>query len=171
MRIFLVLAALGLVVSLAVHLSTFVGLNPSPHSPVMLLHLGIFVVFLPAILTANRAMKGRSKNDAWKLATTFAPAWLRRFVAVSFVYALLNFFLFFLLSERGQPAIVQGEMVLQNHGQVIRRLNAVEFAKQQAYVVRGFSGHWILFYGASLMMIVVGDRIRRAREADSASVA
>ena len=63
-----------------------------------------------------------------------------------FAYALINFALFFFLSKGGVPDVRDGKYVLHNHGQVIRELSEDEYELQKAYVVRGFSGHWMVFY-------------------------
>jgi len=44
------------------------------------------------------------------------------------------------------PDVRDGKYVLHNHGQVIRELSENEYEWQKAYILRGFSGHWMAFY-------------------------
>ena len=160
---FLFLAAVGLVLSLVAHASTFVGMNPARHFPATwLLHLGIFVVFAPAIVAANRMGKGASRNEVWNSIWRFAPRWLQCLVGAFFVYAFFNFFMSNYLNEGGVPGKINGEYVLHSHGKVIRKLTPDEYDKHESYVVRGFSGHWMFFYSASLMILAASERAQRA---------
>jgi hypothetical protein len=164
MRLFLVLATVGLALSVAVHASTFVGVNPNRQFPASwLLHPGIFVVFIPALIAASRMAKGASKQEGWQRVKQFAPGWLQGLVGVLFAYALFNFFFNVVyLREGGTPGEIDGELVLHSHGRVLRKLTRDEFERHEAYVVRGFSGHWMLFYGAALLILVARERARRA---------
>jgi hypothetical protein len=47
--------------------------------------------------------------------------------------------------EGGSPSVENGNYYLHNHGQKIRDLSKEEYQRFSAYVVRGFSGHWMLF--------------------------
>jgi len=71
-----------------------------------------------------------------------------------FAYVPFNFFYTGLvLNEGGVPARFDGRPALYNHGEVIRDLTEEEFPRHQAYLVRTFSGHWIVFYlGAAIML-------------------
>lgn len=164
MRTFLVLAAAGLALSLAAHASTFLGVNPNRQFPATwLLHLGIFVVFVPAVIASIMMARGASKNEWWQRVKRFAPAWLQGLVGLFFAYAFFNFFFSLLyLNEGGVPGKKEGDLVLHSHGKVIRKLTPDEFEKHEAYVVRGFSGHWMLFYSVSLMILVAWERAQRA---------
>jgi hypothetical protein len=106
------------------------------------LHLGIFVVFIPMAIYQRR----NPGKDHWRTFDDAMPRWARYAVIGFFAYALINFALFFLLSEGGVPAVRDGKYVLHNHGKVIRELSEDEYELQKAYVLRGFSGHWMVFY-------------------------
>ena len=73
------------------------------------------------------------------------PFPLRMACGAAFVYAIINFMLFITLMEGGSPAVSNGNYCLQNHGKKIRDLTKEEYQRFQAYDVRGFSGHWIVF--------------------------
>jgi hypothetical protein len=166
MKVFLALAAIGLVLSLAVHALTFAGVNiPAA----WLLHIGIFVVFVPAIVAANRMAKATSSDHAGDIVLEFAPTWLNCVTGVFFAYAFFNFFCLACLNEGGVPGRINGELVLHSHGKVIRKLSPEEFDKHEAYVTRGFSATWMLFYSASLLMLAASENAGKAPTADGES--
>jgi hypothetical protein len=142
-RAYSIFALAGFFLSLFVHLSTFFGIDPSKHIPwVWVLHLGIFVVFIPMFFIQGLM----PKKDLWNKIFATIPRWARYTIKAFFAYALINFALFFLLSKGGVPDVRDGKYVLHNHGQVIRELSENEYELQKAYVLRGFSGHWMVFY-------------------------
>lgn len=144
-------SALILAASLAIHLSTFLGIDPMQAIPgVMLFHLAIFPPFIAAIIYSNKlGLQKSSQQDSWKL----APQWMRTISGVFFAYAMVNFIIFIILVHGGGPEIRDGKFVLADHGRIIRQLSQVEFHKMQAYVVRGFSGHWMLFSSAAMTLL------------------
>ena len=142
-RAFSIFALTGFFISLLVHLTTFFGIDPSKHAPwVWVLHLGIFAVFLPMIFVQGVA----PKKDFWNKIFAVIPRWARYTIKAFFAYGIINFALFFFLSKGGVPEVRDGKYVLHNHGQVIRELSENEYDWQKAYIVRGFSGHWMVFY-------------------------
>ncbi len=142
-RAFSIFALTGFFSSLFVHLSTFFGIDPSKHVPwVWVLHLGIFVVFIPMLFVQGLT----SKKDFWSKIFAAMPRWARYTIKAFFAYAIINFALFFFLSQGGVPEVRDGKYVLHNHGQVVRELSENEYELQKAYVIRGFSGHWMVFY-------------------------
>jgi len=147
----------GFFSSLFVHLSTFFGIDLSKHVPwVWVLHLGIFVVFIPMVFVQGL----ESRKDFWNKIFAAIPRWGRYTIKAFFAYAVINFAMFFFLSKGGVPDVRDGKYVLHNHGQVIRELSEDEYEWQKAYVLRGFSGHWMVFY--LIAAIVFWYRGRRA---------
>jgi hypothetical protein len=142
----LVLAWLLLSACLAVHLSTFVGFDPIDRVPgVMFLHLAVmalaFLSFFLLRARTPRGLKAVEETSMWRA----SPRWMRRACVCAFVYAIINFGLFMLLSEGGGPQRHGSAFTLESHGKTIRTISEAEFHRQQAYVARGFSGHWIMF--------------------------
>jgi hypothetical protein len=130
---FLTFTLFGLGASVLVHSLTFIGISAAEYVPwVWVLHLGIFIAIIPLV----------GKRDL----LAGVPPWASTAVAIVSVYAIVNFFLFILLVRGGGPEIVNGKYVLASHGSVIRELSEREYHWQQAYVLRGFSGHWMMFY-------------------------
>ena len=79
---------------------------------------GIFVVWVPAVLIAQRINNGNRLNFSWKKVLAGCPSWMRNTAYAVFIYAFANFFLG-----------IAGGMTAQQHG------------------LRVFSGHWMIFYG------------------------
>ena len=124
---FMALAIVGFILSVAAHLSAIAGLPiPFGHA-VWVLHIGIFVVWLPTVLVAYRLTRGAKRKDLWKVALVGCPTWMRMALYGIFGYAILNFVLF-MATTAGHP---------QPRGDA------------PPEVVRGFSGHWMVFYGAA----------------------
>ena len=96
------------------------------------LHIGIFVVWIPTVLISMQTTRYANRKDFWKIALAGCPAWMRRGFYVLFGYAILNFIVFFATTANQ--------------------------SKQQTgdappSVVRGFSGHWMIFYGAAFAVL------------------
>jgi hypothetical protein len=153
------LAAAGLLLSLAAHLTAVFGVDPNQYVPgVWLLHLGVFLALGPVIWRA-RSKPGPKHLEYQARVEGGSPFWLKPLTAIFFAYALFNFFHSGRLNEGGVPSVINGEHVLHNHGRIIRKLTPEEFSLHQAHTVRGFSGHWMLFYCVALSMLI---GIRRA---------
>jgi hypothetical protein len=120
--IFSIFAFIGFYASLLTHVTTFFGFNPAEY-------------VLPLI-----------GKDLWRKLFIPCPRWARYTIIAFAAYAPINFFIFFALSKGGSVDIRDGMCVLHNHGTVIKVLIEQECQRQQAYVLRGFSGHWMIFY-------------------------
>lgn len=154
-------AAALLVVSLVVHASTFLPFDPMTEWPgVMFIHLAIFPPFIAALYYARRT--GGKEPGNLDPAFSSAPRWLRILTGISFAYALVNFGVFaIVLTEGGHAREHDGKYFLRRGATVLRELSEAEYHRHQAYVVRGFSGHWMLFACASLTVLVGAAKLRR----------
>lgn len=128
---FIVLSAIGLLLSIAAHIASIVGLPLPGGKLVWSLHVGIFVVWFPAVLIANRINRGKPQKDLWKNVLSGCPTWMRYAGYALFAYALLNF-LWFIAKRTGPPP--QGDAPLSE--------------------IRLFSGHWMVFYGAAFAILL-----------------
>lgn len=122
---FMALAALGLALSLIVHIALLFGLPLTLPFNAMSLHTGIFVVWIPAMIVAYPAIRDVPRRDQWRAMLRGCPDWLRYLTYGFFAYAIINFFLFF-ISDFNVATPTVGET--------------------PGNVVRGFSGHWMVFY-------------------------
>jgi hypothetical protein len=126
--LFVALSAIGLVVSLWVHLGAIMG--RSVPSFFWMLHVGILVVWLPAVLVAQRLVGNVNRKDFWKVILKGSPDWMRYMVYAFFSYDLVNFLLFMGKAPSGGSGV-----------------------NPPASVWRGFSGHWMAFYSAALAVL------------------
>jgi hypothetical protein len=142
MILFLVLALLGFVASVVVHVSTFAaapGLGMS-RTWFLFLHLGVFVVFIPMALSLrNDSEAGGAKGGRSAASFASAPAWMRTVLAVCVAYALVIF----------------GMMIV----------NEPTHLANQARSARGCSAYWMVFYLASFVGLYDAMVRRRAARA------
>ena len=127
---FVCLSAVGLVVSLWVHLGAVMGRRVAPEAFFWILHVGIFVVWFPAIFVAQRLVGNVNRKDLWKVVLKDSPDWMRYMVYGFFGYAAVNFLFFMTKAPSGGGG-----------------------ASPPAVVWRGFSGHWMAFYSAALAIL------------------
>lgn len=128
--VFIVLSAVGLVVSLWVHLGAVMGRRVAPEALFWILHVGIFAVWFPAVFVAKLRVGNLRRKDFWKVVLQGSPEWMRYMVYGFLGYALVNFALFMLKAPTGGSG-----------------------ANPPAIVWRGFSGHWMAFYSAALAIL------------------
>ena len=124
---FMCLAALGLILSVIVHVLSLLGIQSPLGEKSWSLHIGIFIVWLPTVLVANKLVKDFKQKDFWKAALRACPKWMKNLTYLFFGYAILNFVIFLILDfASGGSAKNQGNT--------------------PSNVFRGFSGHWMAFY-------------------------
>jgi hypothetical protein len=131
---FVCFSAIGLVVSLWVHLGAVMGRRVAPEAFFFILHVGIFVVWIPAVLVAQRLVGNVNRKDLWKVVLKDSPDWMRYMVYGFFGYAIVNFLLFMTKAPSGGSG------------------------NPPAVVWRGFSGHWMAFYSAALAILYAAAR-------------
>jgi len=122
----LLIAGAGFLFSLLAHVLALLGVALPGGGLVWMLHVGIFVVWIPTILLSKNRMQGLSRRDQMDALLGDSPRWMRGAVKILFAYAFVNFF-WFMASTMGHP----------------RPTGAAPPA-----VIRGFSGHWMVFYAA-----------------------
>ena len=143
-RLFGFAALFGLLISCAVHIASLIGINVSQHIPgIFLLHIGVFIVFIPFVLASQKTL---GRRPSWSQLGAVFPTWSLLATCILMLYVLINFALFSIATEGGSPSIVDGKYLLSNHGKLIRELSFAEFNAFKANEIRGFSGHWLLFY-------------------------
>ncbi|MFT5916516.1 MAG: hypothetical protein ACJAWV_000118 [Flammeovirgaceae bacterium] len=153
------------VLSLTAHLISLADVDITETIPfVWLLHVGIFVVWVPVVIDLNKGKEmkelQKSKSSIWKrqkgmynILFKGAPSWMRFVAIAGFFYATINFMLF-MSSQGGTPSIEEGGgYVLENRGELVKTLTKEEYHHYKANEVRGFSGHWILFYGIATVAL------------------
>lgn len=143
-RLIAITALVGFVLSLAVHISALSGIDVSAYLPsIWLLHIGVFVIFVPFVFSSRKYLG--VKPGFAEIRASF-PDWVIVMGIAIFAYAIINFFLFMVATEWGSPSIRNGKYILHSHGKLIRELTQAEYSSFKANEVRGFSGHWLIFY-------------------------
>ena len=124
--------------SLWVHINAVLGRQVAPQEYFIALHLGIFVVWIPAVFALQRL--ANQTRFSWKLVLRGAPSWMRYVGFAFFAYAFVNFAFFISQSSRQDPA---------------NQVSAGDW--------RGFSGHWMLFYSTTVAILYSALRVQDAR--------
>lgn len=157
-------AVAGWTSGLLVHLLSLADIDVAGKVPfVWILHIGVFVVWLPTILALrnNEELKAyqqpgmrnqRNPLKFFRILFRQTPTWLAILAMGGFVYAVVNFMMF-MGSQPGVPDLKDGQYVLHNHGQLVRTLTEQEYHHYKANEVRGFSGHWLAFYGLAAAIL------------------
>jgi hypothetical protein len=157
-------ASTGWILALLVHVLSITDIDIASRLPfVWILHLGIFAVWIPMILDLikneeikqfQQARKQNRNNSTslFKIIFKKTPTWLKIIAVGGFFYAGINFILFS-ISQQGSATIKEGQYILHNHGQLIRTLTEQEYHHFKANEVRGFSGHWLAFYGIAAAIL------------------
>ncbi len=119
--LFVMIATTGLALSLWVHIGAVVGRQVGPDFLFWVLHVGIFIVWVPAVFVAQKMVGGVNRKDLWKVALRNCPVWMKYMIYGFFGYAMINFLLFMTKTTSrtgGSPSPTEW---------------------------RGFSGHWMAF--------------------------
>lgn len=126
----MVLAALGFVLSLIVHVMALAGYVPPGGEAVFAMHFGVFIVWLPTVLLSLRLNHTLKSRHSWKRSLAGSPRWMRYATYGLFAYAVVNFLIVAHLTGN-QPKAPGVTPTL----------------------LRGFSGHWMFFYGMAFSML------------------
>jgi hypothetical protein len=144
------LAAVALcagVLALAIHLLAVVGRAPVGMAAVFVAFALGLLCFGALMVTVNRRARERGDSRA-SIVDLFAPLplWARLLFAAVFLYAGLNFALFFRATGgAGLERQADGRYVLSDHGRLVRTLDERGVRAVQVWQVRAFSGHILPF--------------------------
>jgi hypothetical protein len=105
LSVFVALSGIGFVVSLCVNIASLMGRQTLPEAFFAVLHIGIFVVWVPAVFLAKQRVGSTHRKDFWKLVLKGAPDWMRYFVYAVFIYSFVVFFLSMANSPAGSGQI------------------------------------------------------------------
>ena len=107
------LALAGLVVSLVAHIWASFGKDIASAFPqIWLMHVGVFVVFVPLIFMSRHDLGLDSGQNGW---TAGLPGWAKILGVCVLAYAALNFLLVLAKTGGGSPVAQEGAFVLLNH--------------------------------------------------------
>lgn len=131
---------LALFIASVVHVSTFTAFSMSPSNPLFwILHVGIFPLFFAMVFGLRKWSETRagtfgfkSRQLRWRELLVYLPPWAVKLGAILFAYAMANF----LLSVSHLPSGAHASAT---------SVQAMD-TEQARYLVRAFSGHWLVFY-------------------------
>jgi hypothetical protein len=125
------LSIIGLVLSIWVHVGALFGRQVAPDYFFWGMHIGVFVVFFPAVLVAQKRIGSANRKDFWKAITKGSPDGLRYLLYFFFAYTSIIFFVSFVEAPPG----------------------TVPKGQTPAIQWRDFSAIWMVFYCASFAIL------------------
>jgi hypothetical protein len=162
MIVFALLAALGLLISIGANVSTFFGVEPMHRWPYLwLLHLGMFVVFIPA--GCVQIQHENKKPFRWRDVFGYLPGWMRWMLVSMIIYAPVSALAFVIVCGSGGPSKEpDGSYAMTSHGRILRMLTADEYHRASGYEFRCLSSWWIAFYSISLALLLSASKRKKA---------
>lgn len=145
------LGFLGFLCSLFVHILSLLKMNPEEYIPfAWFLHIGIFVVFAPAIFIMKE-MYGTTRLDIRDF-----PLKYNIILFPMMLYTGINFFSSFKDNTRN-VSYKNGTYLYKERGgeSKVHIITKKEYDAEKAKTFRGFSGHWMLFYLAATFMLMM----------------
>jgi hypothetical protein len=142
----IIYAAVGLVVSIVVHLAAFVGFQPGDKTLFFAFHIGLIPLMIPVVFIASKLTNGVKQSEFWNFSwnnsywsalLSGCPRWLKYTTYGFFVYAFVSFLFF----------VVTAPTIKQAAGD-----------PPTSEIWRGFSGHWMFFYCAGLAILTTAYR-------------
>ncbi len=83
------LALAGFLISLCINIACVFGKQLPPDVPFFIMHMGIFVVFFPAVWAAKKMLGSTARRDFWKVVMKNAPDFVRHIFYIIFAYEWL----------------------------------------------------------------------------------
>jgi hypothetical protein len=120
---------------------------------VWLLHVGIFVVFVPLVF----ASRARTASTGGTSLRDVFPGWPGIVMGAVMAYAFVNFVLF-MQSNEGTPLVRGGVYLLKHETRGLLHISEAQYHAHKALEIRGFSGHWLVFYLAPALYFLVARR-------------
>ena len=134
------IAAAGFIAALICHILGWLQINPPGGNWVFLLHVGCMALWIPLVIFANKTKPPGMKGNMDHLLAE-VPKWVRMIAGIVFGYAILNFIYFIYCTS--------------------------QFPKNKvpSYIhLRGFSGHWMMFYGIAAIGFFALARLEKKRK-------
>ena len=160
------LALIGWTMAVLTNVLALAQINIGQYIPyIWVLHIGIFAVWIPVVfdLRGNKEIQELNKNKSftnfksqfgiWNIIFKETPKWMKIIAISGFFYAFFNFAIFMISMDNSSPHEKNGKYTLQNHGELIREISEEEYHEYKALEIRGFSGHWIVFYGIATAIL------------------
>jgi hypothetical protein len=143
-KVLAIVAAPGLLAGIYIFIASFFGLTMDKlGTRAILLHVGIFALFLPLVIVERP-----SKN-----VDRFAgkPRWVVRSIQMLGLLCVVVFFVFLALSHAASPEIINGAYVLNNHGKIVGYISERDYLFLKGWELRLFASGWMFFYYTIMM--------------------
>lgn len=101
---FVFLSAVGLCVTLIVHIGSVFRVPFEHYDKVFYLGIGVFVVWLPTVLISTHLSKDFKQKDFWKSVMRGCPPWMKKISFAMFGYAILNFIYMLAMGDPDEDA-------------------------------------------------------------------
>ena len=138
-RLLAAVALLGFLLSLLAHVASIFGVDvQSDVSEIWLLHVGMFIVFVPMVLASMNSDIGAIFRGL--------PAAAAVLLGILIPYAVVNFFILAGSAMSGLPAVRDGAYVIERRGEVVRQISEEEYRARRADELRAMSAYWLAFY-------------------------
>jgi hypothetical protein len=120
-------ALTGLVLAAVAHVCALAGIDVAERVPsVWLLHIGVFVVFIPFVFSSRKVL---GKHPSLADMRALVPGRVFAVGLAVFIYAIINFVLFAVATQGGNPVVEAGQYLLKSHGHLIRELSRPEYER------------------------------------------
>ena len=180
------LSILLLLVSLAIHSSTFGTKEIFTMDSVWFMQVAVIAVFGVMMYVVRKLIPERKREPGQKYVDWFRenmesqmmdknkfvinaiPGTLFFLGIIAIIYFAINFVSCMFSMEFGGPQIENGKYFLMNHGKIIRPLTESEFHKMKSFELRLFSWGWVIFsYIPTLFFTFVYPATLKKREQDA----
>jgi hypothetical protein len=143
-KVVAIVAAPGFLAGIYIFIASFFGLTMDKlGARAVLLHLGIFALFLP-LLAVERTPKGIDPFGG-------RPRWVVRSMQTLGLLCVGVFFVFLALSHAASPEIINGAYVLNNHGKIVGYISEKDYLFLKGWELRLFASGWMFFYYTLMM--------------------
>jgi hypothetical protein len=154
-----VVALIGLLLALAVHVAAIFGVDSESMWPrVWLLHSATFPLGLLAMLTGWALSSGRQSGLRGYIAVLPVP--VRLLIGLALIYAAANMLALAPASGAGEPIIRDGHFFFNNHG-AVRGVTEEQFHLQRAVTLRLYSAVWVYLYFLIVAFLLAARRRTR----------
>lgn len=138
-------AVVGLLTATVVHASTYTSFSMKADNPLFwILHIGIFPIFILMVsqgrkwrVQASGPLGRESSRFRWR---DYLPPWAMRGMAILIAYAVVNL------------VVSISHLQSSAHGSSGAVVNMTP--EQARYLVRAFSGHWLIFYAVPMLFFL-----------------
>ena len=143
-RFLAIVSACAFVAGAAIYVLSYAGATMEGIFPwAILLHIGIFLLFVPMFFLEYPASQRRT---FWKAFAQGRPRWVVPIIAILGLFYGFHFILLLVQGHMASPAIQGGHYVLSDHGRIVKLLTQAEYFRLKGAELRMFSTLWMCFY-------------------------